>query len=239
MARAAPFLEAGWCNRSATARRFSAMLLRSVGAFVILQWVTVSAASAQPAPAKPTDEAQGSRGTSFVEFLGGAALGLVAHEAGHLVLDVAFDAEPGFKRVSFAGVPFAAITHRSDVTPRQEFAISSAGFWVQHATSEMILTSRPDLRHRRSPVLKGWLAWNVIASVAYSTAAFGRFGPEERDTRGMAASLGVPEPCIGAMLLGPAVLDGWRYWHPQARWARWASRVSKIGLVVVTAAAHR
>ena len=46
-------------------------------------------------------------------------------------------------------------------------------FSVQHATSEWILTSHPDLRHKRAPFLKGWLAWNVLASAAYATAAFG------------------------------------------------------------------
>ena len=37
----------------------------------------------------------------------------------------------------------------------------------------------------------------MIASAAYSTAAFGRFGPAERDTRGMATSLGIAEPWMG------------------------------------------
>ena len=213
--------------------------MRSVGTLVVLQWVTAEGALAQSAPPSAASDSQGSRGASIVKFVAGAALGLAAHEGGHLTLDVAFDASPAFKRVSFAGVPFVAITHRANVEPWQEFAIASAGFWVQHGTSEWILGGRSDLRSRRSPILKGWLAWNVIASAAYSTAAFGRFGPAERDTRGMALSLDVPEPCIGAMILTPAVLDAWRYRHPQARWARWSSRASKIVLIVLTAAARR
>lgn len=173
-----------------------------------------------------------------MEFVGGAAVGFLAHEGGHLVCNVAFDADPGVKRVSFAGIPFFAVTHRGDVTPRQEFTISSAGFLVQHATSEWILTSRPDLRRRHAPLLKGWLAWNVLASAVYSTAAFGRFGPPERDPRGMAQSLGIAEPWVGAMILAPAVLDTWRYFDPGARWPRWTSRLVKVGLVVAVVAAN-
>ena len=92
--------------------------------------------------------------------------------------------------------------------------ISSAGFWVQHATSEWLLTRHPHLRREHAPFRKGLLAWNVLASAAYSGAAFARAGPPERDTRGMAMSLGVPEPWIGALILAPAVLDAVRYAHP-------------------------
>jgi hypothetical protein len=173
-----------------------------------------------------------------VAFVGGAAVGFLAHEGGHLLFDVVFDADPGVKRVSFAGIPFFAITHDEAVTPRQEYVISSAGFWVQHATSEWILSSRPNLRQSRAPFLKGWLAWNVLASAAYSTAAFGRFGPAERDTRGMAQSLGIAEPWVGGMILAPAVLDAWRYARPDSRVARWTSRAVKVGLVVAVVGAN-
>jgi hypothetical protein len=58
-------------------------------------------------------------------------------------------------------------------------------------------------------------------------------GPLERDTRGMAATLGVDEAWIGALILTPAVLDAWHYYHPESRWARWASRATKIGMVLL------
>jgi hypothetical protein len=177
------------------------------------------------------------RDASFVTFLGGAVAGLAAHEAGHVLLDVVFDADPGVKRVSFGGIPFFAITH-GQVSPKQEFAIASAGFWVQHGTSELLLTRHPNLRGEHAPFAKGMLAWNVLASAAYSGAAFARAGPAERDTRGMAVSLGVPEPWIGALILAPAVLDTVRYLRPQARWARWTSRGAKVAAVLLVAAAH-
>jgi hypothetical protein len=205
---------------------------------VVLQMLGGAAARAQE-PADPPDETpREHRVARSASFVGGAAAGFLAHEGGHLLFDAAFGADPGVKRVSFAGIPFFAITHGDEVTPRQEYVISSAGFWVQHATSEWILTARPGLRRERAPLLKGWLAWNVVASVAYSTAAFGRFGPAERDTRGMAQSLGIAEPWVGGMILAPAVLDAWRYGHPDARWARWTSRAVKVGLVVATIGAR-
>ena len=80
---------------------------------------------------------------------------------------------------------------------------------------------------------KGLLAFNVLASVAYASAAFGTFGPYERDTRAMADALGVDEPWVGAMILAPAALDTWRYLKPESRWAAWTSRALKVGAVLI------
>jgi hypothetical protein len=163
-----------------------------------------------------------------VIFFAGAGAALGLHESGHLALDAAFDASPGLKKVSFGPLPFFAITHEA-VSAAQEFAISSAGFWVQHATDEILLSRRPMLRDQHAPALKGMLAFNVLTSVAYAGAAFAQVGPDERDTRGMALSADVPEPVIGALVLAPAALDAVRYYKPDARWAAWASRAAKIG----------
>ena len=82
------------------------------------------------------------RATSALKFLGGGALALAAHEGGHLLFNGIFDANPRVKKVSFHGIPFFAITHDAGLSPRREFVISSAGFWVQEATNEVILTRR-------------------------------------------------------------------------------------------------
>jgi hypothetical protein len=177
----------------------------------------------------------GEHGTTSAigRFLAGAAVGLVAHESGHLLFDGIFQADPGLKKVSFHGLPFFAITHKSGLSPRQEFVIDSAGFWVQEATNEYILSRRPHLRRERAPFVKGVFAFNVGASVAYAGAAFARTGPDERDTRGMAESLRWKEPYVGLLILIPAVLDAVRFYHPEARWAAWGSRASKIGGVAL------
>ena len=135
--------------------------------------------------------------------------------------------------MDFHGIPFFAITHRSGLPSHEEFIISSAGFWVQHAENEWLLTRRPDLRSQQAPMKKGLFTFNVLASVAYAGAAFAKTGPEERDTRGMAASARVDERWIGALVLAPALLDAWRYYHPDTKWAAWASRGVKIGMVVM------
>lgn len=170
-----------------------------------------------------------------VEFLAGAALGLGMHEGGHLVFDAVFDAHATIEGVHFGPFPFFAITHRGDLSPRREFTISSAGFWMQDLSSEWLLTRHPALKDAHAPLAKGVLAFNVLNSVGYAGVAFARAGPFERDTRGMASSIGVDERAIGVLVLAPAVLDAIRYFRPEARWAKWASRAAKVGSVVLVA----
>ena len=206
-------------------------MLAELVAAICLSGVAVSAqpqATPPDTPAATTEQ----RATSALKFLGGGALALAAHESGHLLFDGLFSANPGLKKVDFHGIPFFAITH-DPVSRRREFIIDSAGFWVQEAANELILTRRPNLRRERAPILKGIVAFNVLASVSYAAAAFARTGPVERDTRGMADSLRWKEPSVGLLILLPAVLDAVRYFDPDARWAAWGSRVAKIGGVVL------
>jgi hypothetical protein len=174
-----------------------------------------------------------SRVAQTVGFFAGALGGLAIHEAGHVALDVAFDANPHVKRVDFHGIPFFAIAHRGDLSPRREQAVSSIGFWIQHASSEWILTRDPRVRSHRAPARKGILAFNVATSAAYAGAAFARTGPAERDTRGMAESARIDERWVGAMLLVPAAMDAWRYCDPDAKWAAWTSRAAKVGMLLL------
>ncbi len=190
------------------------------------------AAQAESAPPPQPAESSGKR---IASFLAGAVTGLAAHEAGHVVVDLALGEKPGLRKVDFHGLPFFAITHSAGLPPRREFAISSAGFWAQHAENEWLLRGRREPGQPRAPFARGLLAFNVITSVAYAGAAFARTGPEERDTRGMAASARVDERVIGALVLAPALLDAWRFYHPGARWAAWTSRGVKIGMVVMIA----
>jgi hypothetical protein len=161
-------------------------------------------------------------------FVAGAVVGLLAHESGHLFFDVIFDADPEIRRVEFHGIPFFAISPQALLSDREEFAVSSAGFWVQHATNEWLLTKRPRLRSEKSPFAKGVFAFNVGASAAYAGAAFARTGPVERDTRGMASSSGIDERWIGALILAPAAFDTWRYFDPDAKLPVWLSRAVKV-----------
>jgi len=183
----------------------------------------------------PADE---HRVVATVKFLTGAALGLALHEGGHLMFDAAFDARPRIAGVKFGPFPFFAITHRGDLAPRREFTISSAGFWMQDLSSEWLLTKRPSLRDARAPMAKGLLAFNVLNSAGYACVAFARAGPFERDTRGIASSIGVDERAVAALVLAPAVLDAIRYVKPDARWAKWTSRAAKVASVLLVVKRH-
>ena len=202
--------------------------LRLISLVALLCAVAPAAAAQETAAAPPEN-----RFKTISVFLAGGAVGLGLHESGHLVCNLIFDADPGIGKVDFHGIPFFAITHRSGLSPKRELVISSAGFWVQHAGSEWLLTRRPGLRRERAPFAKGVLAFNVFASFAYAGAAFARTGPVERDTRGIASSAEIDERWVGAMVLAPAVFDAWRYFRPEAKWAVWASRAAKVGMVLL------
>lgn len=185
------------------------------------------AASLAAAPAAPEPPPAP---RSWPRFLGGAATGLLAHEASHVLFDLAAGAGVGVRRVDYAGLPFFAITH-DPVGPRAEFLIGQAGFLAQHASNEWLLAG--DLRGRPAPFRKGWLAMNLATSTAYAWAAFTRTGPAERDTRAIADAARVDERLVGALVLAPAALDAWRYARPDAKAPRWISRAFKVALLAL------
>jgi len=202
-------------------------------AIVCLLLFTARPVYAQQASTAQPAQPNGQAVVDSVKFLAGGALGLAMHETGHLIFDAIFDAKPRLTGVHFGPFPFFAISHRSDLSPRREFTISSAGFWVQEATDEWLLTRRPSLRDEHAWGVKGVLAFNVLNSVGYGLVAFARAGPVERDTRGMADSIGIDERVIGAIILAPAVLDGYRYFNRGSGWAAWTSRAVKVGSVLL------
>jgi hypothetical protein len=165
-------------------------------------------------------------------FLLGAGAALGVHEGGHVLFDAIFDAGVDVKSIHFGPVPFFAVSHRAGLPPREEVVISSAGFWTQEATAEWLLTKRPGLRHEHAPFAKGALAFDTLTSIGYGTVAMFKAGPPERDTRGVAAT-GIDERVVGAFVIAPAVLDGYRYFHPDAAWAKWASRAAKAATVLL------
>jgi len=208
--------------------------------FLILLAASVASAQGPAPPDAPAPKSE-SRVKSMASFLAGGAAGLVVHESGHVVLSGAFGAHPRVRPLEGSAIPFFKIVH-DPVSRRREFVISSAGFWMQHASSEWILTKNPGLRRQHAPFQKGVLAFNLGASAMYSVVALSRHGAAERDTRGIAASLGrngVGEPIVGLMVLAPAVLDGYRYLNPNAKWAVWTSRAAKIASVALVMAAGR
>jgi hypothetical protein len=181
----------------------------------------------------PVFAQQQSAGEKFGKLLLGGAAGLALHESGHLIADWAFEEKVVIKKVGWQGVPFFALSHANNLSPRREFTVSSAGFWSQWLYSEQILSHHPDLRRDQSPFRKGILTFHVVTLMIYSGAAFAKTGPVERDTRGMAESIHINERWLGALLVVPAALDTYRFFHPDARWAAWTSRGVKMGSVAL------
>jgi len=196
---------------------------------MLLTQATVT--GAQDAPVDPGQAEEGHLEKTG-KVIAGAALGLALHESGHLMSDLLLSSPPGIKRVSYARIPFFAITH-DPVSAPKEFTISSAGFWMQQASSEFLLSRRPRLRYEHAPVMKGLFAFNVLASIMYAGAALAQTGPDERDTRGMAMSARMAEPWVAPVILTPAVLDSVRYLRPESRTLKWASRAAKAGGVLL------
>ena len=183
--------------------------------------------------ALPVFAQEESTASKFGKVLLGGAAGLGLHEASHLVANWAFEEKVVVKKVSYKGIPFFALSHAPDLSPRREYVVSSAGFWAQYLYSEQILTHHPNLKDEESPFRKGMLTFHVVTSLVYAGAALGRTGPIERDTRGMATSRRIDERWIGVMVLAPALLDVYRYFNADARWATWASRGVKMGSVAL------
>src|SRR6058998_3456640 len=125
---------------------------RVVAGAVLLLFVATSAGAQQTSAAQSSASENGA--VDIMKFLAGGLLGLGLHESGHLVFDAVFDAQPHVKAVHFGPFPFFAIAHRSNLTPRREFTVSSAGFWVQEVGSEWLLTGRPAIRDDRVGIIK-------------------------------------------------------------------------------------
>ena len=49
----------------------------------------------------------------------------------------------------------------------------------------------------------------------------------------MANALQVDERWVGTMILAPAAPDAYRYFRPDSRWAKWASRTAKLALLLL------
>ena len=199
-----------------------------LGRFRVLVLVLLLCIIGSPVFAQEQEESSGA--SRFGKLLLGGGAGFVLHETGHLIANWAFEQKVVVRRIESQGIPFFAITHTKQLSPRREYIISSAGFLSQYLYSEQILTHHPNIKDESSPFRKGMLTFHVTTSLIYSGAAFWKIGPMERDTRGMAASRNMDEKWIGVMILVPALLDTYRVFHPEARWAAWASRGAKISV---------
>lgn len=165
------------------------------------------------------------------EFFKGALLGFGAHEAGHLIANAIEGTDFGLQRVDFGPIPFFTIQPGKPQTNREHYLTAQAGFTAQHLVNEWLLETHPDLRNEREPFLQGVATFNFWLGVGYSATGLLGYGPDERDTRGMADSLGWSEESVSLMILAPTLLDYHRYKHPEDKWARDLSRIAKLAIL--------
>ncbi len=162
------------------------------------------------------------------KFFQGAFVGFLGHECGHLLTNLALGTHCDLKGVAFGGIPFFTIEPGRELSPREHYLTASAGFNAQHIINEWLLVKHPNLHDENEPFLKGLATFNFWLTIGYAATAFAGYGPDERDTKGMADGLGWSEDSMGMLILTPTLLDAYRYHHPEAKWAKHASRISKI-----------
>ncbi|MCE5218113.1 hypothetical protein LLH03_13905 [bacterium] len=183
----------------------------------------------KPKPtAAPTPKPEGPWAGDPSRFFQGALLGFLGHEMGHVVANYAVGSDPYLMRVDFGFIPFFTIQPDRLLTHREHYLTASAGFNAENLINEWLLVKHPNLADEDEPLLKGMATFNFCLTVGYALDAFTGFGPDERDTKGMADSLGWSEEAVGVLILGPALLDGYRFRHPDCKWARDTSRVLKL-----------
>lgn len=182
--------------------------------------------------------------SEYARFTAGALTAFVIHETAHAVVAVSFGLRPSFE-IRHKPVPFVVVTYDwvpvkspsgdvayyidRDGNPvsnwgQKQFVIASAGINSQNIASEWILTAHPRIHDESRPFLKGMLAFNILTSVGY--ALVGRKDPDG-DLRGMSEALKVNDVVIGGIVLLPAVLDLFRYYHPDLHWIPWIDRGTK------------
>ena len=185
-------------------------------------------------------------------FLGGAAVAFFAHESGHVVTNLAYGNVPRLVPITtFGFIPFVAIAGdiRCDdamcyTRDNKEFGggragkyvIVTAGFTVQHLTTELLLSLEPHLRYRRAPFRKGVLAFDILVSVGYALSTWTRTEDTFGDSGTAADTSGIPRDVFAALLITPALIDTYRFLRPDShsRWLPYASRASKATMFGIT-----
>jgi len=174
----------------------------------------------------------------------GVATAFLAHEFGHVLMNLAYGNVPTFEGLRYGGViPFFRISpgiycNASGCFYRDGrpfaggrtgvYLITSAGFNVQHLVSELLLSFDPRLRYHRSPFQKGMLFFNLSLSVGYSLSTWFQVKPPVGDIEGMADASQLNPNWIALMVIIPAGLDLYRFFVPDSKWAPWVSRAAKV-----------
>src|SRR6476646_9748919 len=98
----AAVLSNGYATSPSVRKRSLVVVLLAVAGLVS----TAELARAQADVQQPASTPEKTTTSDVFKFLGGGAVGLAAHESGHLLFDAIFDAHASLKSVDFHGIPF-------------------------------------------------------------------------------------------------------------------------------------
>jgi hypothetical protein len=200
--------------------------LRALFPFLLVAQLTaIPVVLARPKVAK---EADFRRFRDWAWFATGALTGFVSHELGHIITDVILRKSISFAEVHLGPFPFFAIQPCCNLSSRDLYVISSAGFWVQDVGSEVILSLAPEIRSQHQAFAKGILMLDITLSLGYAITGFIGTGPAQSDVSSMARALRIPSWQVGIGLAVPALIDMYRYFVPHSRWAPYASIQGKL-----------
>ena len=151
-----------------------------------------------------------------------------------MIANLAFGEKPGLGKVDFHGIPVLR-DHASQRAAVARGIHDLVGRLLGAACHERMAADAPPARSEPSRRRSRRACLRSTCSRRLPTRARRSRKPVPRSAThaGMAASSRIDERWIGALVLAPALLDGWRYYHPDTKWATWASRGVKIGMVVM------
>jgi hypothetical protein len=140
--------------------------------------------------------------SGWERFMLGVASGIVAHEAGHVLVATS----KGY-RVSHDGLsityPGANFTHAG------QLQLASAGVQTQWILSELVLRDQSGHEHQRPPSDFGAGVVGSYIGVSFAYLTFLK-NQQTGDVYGMSHASGLSHDRIALMLAVPAVLDAWR-----------------------------
>ena len=181
----------------------------------------------------------------------GVLSGFIAHELGHVLMNLSYGVVPTFEGLRYGGfIPFFRISpgvncnetgcfYVDTGAPFQGgrtgvYLITSAGFNVQHFGSELILSLDPKVRYHRSPFQKGMLFFNFSLSAGYVLSTWFQVKPPIGDIHGMARAAQLNPNWVALIVLIPTGLDLYRFFLPDSKWAPWVSRAAKATFIGVS-----
>jgi hypothetical protein len=158
--------------------------------------------------------------SGWERFALGVASGIVAHEAGHLVVATTKGYRPSHDGLSitYPGTHF---------TRSGQLQLASAGFQTQWVLSEFVLRDEHGREHVKAPgdFGAGVVSSYIGVSVAYLTFLKNQFNG---DVYGMSRASGMSHDRIALMMAVPAVLDAWRLFGDDVpQWVPTLSVMSK------------